>query len=65
MRPTRLGLAMAGESTRRDRPPPARGIPRSSSRCFLVVLFAVAVATHMDLQGLISDSIVRVGRNGI
>jgi simple sugar transport system permease protein len=41
------------------------GIPRLLIALFLVVLFAVAVATHMDLRGLISDSIVRVGRNGI
>jgi simple sugar transport system permease protein len=41
------------------------GIPRLLIAVFLVVLFAVAVATHMDLRGLISDSIVRVGRNGI
>ena len=41
------------------------GIPRLLIAVFLVALFAVAVATHMDLRGLISDSIVRVGRNGI
>jgi simple sugar transport system permease protein len=41
------------------------GIPRLLIAVFLVILFAVAVATHMDLRGLISDSIVRVGRNGI
>jgi simple sugar transport system permease protein len=41
------------------------GIPRLLIAVFLAVLFAVAVATHMDLRGLISDSIVRVGRNGI
>ncbi len=41
------------------------GIPRLLIAVFLVVLFGVAVATHMDIRGLISDSIVRVGRNGI
>ena len=41
------------------------GIPRLMIAGFLVVLFAVAVATRMDLRGLISDSITRVGRNGI
>jgi len=41
------------------------GIPRLLIAVFLAVLFGVAVATHMDLRGLISDSIVRVGRNGI
>jgi simple sugar transport system permease protein len=41
------------------------GIPRLLIAAFLVVLFGVAVATHMDLQTLISDSIVRIGRNGI
>jgi len=48
-------------------PAPLRefGIPRLLIAVFLAVLFAVAVVTHMDLRGLISDSIVRVGRNGI
>jgi len=41
------------------------GIPRLLIAFFLVALFGVAVATHMDIQSLISDSIVRVGRNGI
>jgi simple sugar transport system permease protein len=41
------------------------GIPRLLIAVFLAVLFGVAVATHMDLPDLISDSIVRVGRNGI
>ena len=41
------------------------GIPRLLIAVFLVVLFAVAVATHMDIRGLLSDSIVRAGRNGI
>ena len=41
------------------------GIPRLLIALFLVALFTVAVATKMDLRGLLSDSIVRVGRNGI
>ena len=41
------------------------GVPRLLIAVFVVVLFGVAVATHMDIQSLISDSIVRVGRNGI
>ena len=41
------------------------GIPRLLIAGFLAALFAVAVATRMDLGSLISDSIVRVGRNGI
>src|SRR5688572_1500789 len=41
------------------------GIPRLLIFLFLVFLFGVAVATRMDLGGLISDSLTRVGRNGI
>jgi simple sugar transport system permease protein len=41
------------------------GIPRLLIGVFLLVLFAVAVATRMDVPGLISDSLLRVGRNGI
>ena len=41
------------------------GIPRLLIAAFLAALFGVAVATKMDLGSLISDSIVRVGRNGI
>ena len=41
------------------------GIPRLLIFLFLVLLLAVAVVTHMDLRGLISDSLVRVGRNGL
>ncbi len=41
------------------------GIPRLLIAFFLIGLFAVPVATHMDLRSLISDSIVRVGRNGV
>jgi simple sugar transport system permease protein len=41
------------------------GLPRLFIAGFLALLFAVAVATHMDLAGLVSDSVVRVGRNGV
>jgi simple sugar transport system permease protein len=41
------------------------GIPRLLIAGFLVALFGVAVATRMDLSGLIMDSITRMGRNGI
>jgi simple sugar transport system permease protein len=41
------------------------GIPRLLIAGFLVLLFAVAVATRMDLGSLVSDSVTRVGRNGV
>ena len=41
------------------------GIPRLFIALFLFALFGVGVATHMDLRGLVADSITRVGRNGI
>ena len=41
------------------------GIPRLLIAAFLVALFAVAVATRMNLPILISDSITRIARNGI
>jgi simple sugar transport system permease protein len=41
------------------------GIPRLLIAAFLVALFAVAVATDMNLAILVTDSIVRVARNGI
>ena len=41
------------------------GIPRLLIAAFLVGLFAVAVATDMNLTILITDSITRVARNGI
>jgi simple sugar transport system permease protein len=41
------------------------GVPRLLIAAFVVVLFATAFVTKMDLGGLVSDSIVRVGRNGI
>jgi simple sugar transport system permease protein len=41
------------------------GIPRLLIAAFLAALFAVAVATDMNLAILVTDSIVRVARNGI
>jgi len=41
------------------------GIPRLLIAAFVVVLFTVAAATNMNLSSLVTDSIVRVARNGI
>ena len=41
------------------------GIPRLLIGVFLVLLLAIAVFTRMDLQSLLSDSLLRVGRNGL
>ena len=41
------------------------GVPRLLIAAFVVILFAVAVATRMNLASLVTDSIVRVARNGI
>ncbi|HYM81190.1 MAG TPA: ABC transporter permease [Candidatus Limnocylindria bacterium] len=41
------------------------GIPRLLIGVFLLVLFGIAVATRMDLAGLLTDSLLRVGRNGL
>jgi simple sugar transport system permease protein len=41
------------------------GIPRLLIAAFLIALFAVAVATDMNLGILITDSVTRVARNGI
>jgi simple sugar transport system permease protein len=41
------------------------GVPRLLIAAFVVILFAVAVATKMNLASLVTDSIVRVARNGI
>jgi simple sugar transport system permease protein len=41
------------------------GVPRLMIGAFVVVLFGVAVATKMNLSSLVTDSIVRVARNGI
>jgi len=41
------------------------GIPRLLIGVFLVLLLVVAVVTRMDLRSLLSDSLLRVGRNGL
>ena len=41
------------------------GIPRLLIGLFLVALFAVAIATKMNIPGLVTDCILRVGRNGL
>jgi simple sugar transport system permease protein len=41
------------------------GIPRLLIGVFLAVLFAIAFATKMNIGTLLTDSLLRVGRNGI
>ena len=41
------------------------GIPRVLIAVFLLLLFAVAIATRMDVASLLTDSLLRVGRNGL
>jgi simple sugar transport system permease protein len=41
------------------------GLPRLLIAAFVVVLFGVAFATHMDIPGLMTDSLLRVARNGL
>jgi simple sugar transport system permease protein len=41
------------------------GIPRLTIVAFLIVLFAVATVTRMDVASLVEDSLLRIGRNGI
>jgi simple sugar transport system permease protein len=41
------------------------GLPRLLIAAFLVSLLAVAVVRKMDLDALLSDSLLRIGRNGI
>lgn len=41
------------------------GIPRVLIAVFLLLLFAVAVVTKMDIPGLITDCVMRIARNGI
>jgi len=43
----------------------AAGVPRLVIGFFLVVLFAIAVATRMDVPGLLTDSLARIARNGL
>ena len=41
------------------------GIPRILIGVFLLLLFAVAVMTHMNLPALLTDCLLRIARNGI
>jgi simple sugar transport system permease protein len=41
------------------------GIPRVIIGLFLVILFVIAAVTGMNLPGMITDSLNRIGRNGI
>ena len=41
------------------------GVPRLLIAGFVLALFATAVATKMDIGSLVTDSIVRVARNGV
>jgi simple sugar transport system permease protein len=41
------------------------GVPRLLIAGFVVALFATAIATKMDIAALLTDSIVRVARNGV
>lgn len=41
------------------------GIPRLLIGVFLLLLFAVAIVKHMNVPGLVTDCLLRIGRNGI
>jgi simple sugar transport system permease protein len=41
------------------------GFPRVLIALFLVVLFGIAIATRMNIAGLVTDSLLRIGRNGL
>src|SRR6185295_10632366 len=41
------------------------GLPRLLIALFVVLLFGVGFATHMDLGTLMTDSLLRIARNGI
>ena len=41
------------------------GVPRLLIAGFLVLLFAVAILKQMDIPGLLTDCLLRIGRNGI
>jgi simple sugar transport system permease protein len=41
------------------------GVPRLLIGVFLLVLFAIAIGTKMDVPSLVTDSLLRVGRNGL
>lgn len=56
----RRGAATAAREALRE-----IGIPRLLIALFLLTLFAVAFATHMDMAALITDCILRIARNGL
>lgn len=41
------------------------GFPRLAIAAFVVILFGIAFATKMNVSSLVSDSLLRVGRNGL
>lgn len=41
------------------------GVPRLLIAVFLAVLLTVAMSTHMDLPGLLTDCLLRIARNGL
>jgi len=41
------------------------GVPRLLIAGFLVLLFVVAILKHMDIAGLFTDCLLRIGRNGL
>ena len=66
------GSRWPARPTPRERPPRAAagfvremGVPRLLIAGFVLALFATAVATKMDIGSLVTDSIVRVARNGV
>jgi simple sugar transport system permease protein len=68
-----MGLPVA-EAATSDRTPALQvaretlaeiGIPRLLIGVFLLVLFSLAMVKNMDIASLITDSILRVGRNGL
>jgi simple sugar transport system permease protein len=69
----------APEPSRRERLPQERvsvqdalrehlreiGLPRLLIGLFLAALFAIAIATRMNIAALVTDSLLRIGRNGL
>jgi len=41
------------------------GVPRLVIGLFVVLLFSIAIATRMDVAGLLTDSLARIARNGL
>ena len=57
--PRATALAWARETVREI------GIPRLLIALFLLLLFAIAFVTRMDMPGLFTDCILRIARNGL